>query len=124
MTLCVLALAIAGIGLFALLSYGVRLRRREFGIRLALGAGRRDIVRVVMRRGLLLACVGGCFGAGGSAVAVAVVNRAGVLSRAIDVDATTLAACSAVLLAIVLGAAYRPAVWAATVLPQEVLKGE
>ncbi len=123
-TLCVLALAIAGIGLFALLSYGVRLRRREFGIRLALGAGRRDIVRVVMRRGLLLACVGGCFGAGGSAVAVAVVNRAGVLSRAIDVDATTLAACSAVLLAIVLGAAYRPAVWAAAVPPQEVLKGE
>ena len=121
-TLCLLALVIAGIGLFALLSYGVRLRRREFGIRSALGASRRHIVQVVVLRGLVLACLGGCLGAGASALVVAVVNRAGVLSRAIEVDALTLAACSTVLLAIVLGAAYWPSVWAATVPSQEALK--
>ncbi len=121
-TLCLLALVIAGIGLFALLSYGVRLRRREFGIRSALGAGRRDIVRGVVRRGLVLACLGGCLGAGASALVVAVVNRAGVLSRAIELDAFTVAVCSTVLLATALGASYWPAVWAATVLPQEALK--
>ena len=121
-TLCLLALVIAGIGLFALLSYGVRLRRREFGIRLALGAGRRDIVRGVVLRGLVLACLGGCLGAGASALVVAVVNRAGVLSRAIELDPLTVALCSTVLLAIALGASYGPAAWAATVPPQEALK--
>lgn len=121
-TLCLLALVIAGIGLFALLSYGVRLRRREFGIRSALGAGRRDIVRGVVRRGLVLACLGGCLGAGASALVVVVVNRAGVLSRAIELDPLTVAVCSTVLLAIALGASYWPAVWAATVPPQEALK--
>ena len=121
-TLCLLALVIAGIGLFALLSYGVRLRRREFGIRSALGASRRHIVQVVVLRGLVLACLGGCLGAGASALVVAVVNRAGLLSRVIEVDALTLGACSTVLLAIVLGAAYWPSVWAATVPPQEALK--
>lgn len=120
--LCLLALVIAGIGLFALLSYGVRLRRREFGIRSALGASRRDIVRVVVLRGLVLACLGGCLGAGASALVVAVVNRAGVLSRAVEFDALTLAACSTVLLAIALAASYWPSVWAATVPPQEALK--
>ena len=54
----VCALAIAGVGLFGVLSYGVAQRVREIGVRTALGAQPRDIVTLVLRQAMLMAGLG------------------------------------------------------------------
>jgi putative ABC transport system permease protein len=54
----VMALGLAGLGLYALLAYSARRRRTEVGVRLALGASPRDVVRLFVRQGLVLAVLG------------------------------------------------------------------
>ena len=53
-----LALILASVGLYGILSYGVASRRNEIGIRMALGASGRAVLSMIMREGLLLVCVG------------------------------------------------------------------
>src|SRR5205085_1250958 len=53
-----LALLLASVGLYGILSYGVASRRNEIGIRMALGAQTRDVLTMVIREGVLLVCVG------------------------------------------------------------------
>jgi putative ABC transport system permease protein len=53
-----LALLLASVGLYGILSYGVATRRNEIGIRMALGAQARDVLTMIMRECLMLACVG------------------------------------------------------------------
>ena len=57
-----LALVLAIVGLYAVIAFGARQRVREFGIRIALGARGRDILRLVIGDGLALALVGVCLG--------------------------------------------------------------
>lgn len=61
-----LALALACIGLYGLLSYEVSRRTREIGIRMALGAQARDVLRMIVREGLALAAIGALIGIGAS----------------------------------------------------------
>jgi len=61
-TFAAVALAVAALGLFGVLSYGVKLRTREFGIRMALGAERKTIRRVVLRQGLTVSALGVALG--------------------------------------------------------------
>jgi predicted permease len=53
-----LALVLASVGLYGILSYGVASRRNEIGIRMALGAQARDVLTMIMREGVLLVCIG------------------------------------------------------------------
>jgi len=62
LTFAAVALALAALGLFGVLAYGVRLRTREFGIRMALGAEKGEIQRVVLRQGLTVAALGVALG--------------------------------------------------------------
>jgi putative ABC transport system permease protein len=114
------ALLLAAIGVFALMSYAVAQRAGEIGVRMVLGADRRDIVRLIVRDGAWLAVAGIGFG---FALAFAAIRFA---SHAIvplpDQDAATFVAVPLILAAVVLAACYFPARRAARVDPLVVLR--
>jgi putative ABC transport system permease protein len=62
-SLALLALALAAVGTYSVMSYAVSRRTQEIGVRMALGAGRREITRMVVRDGLRLALAGIAIGA-------------------------------------------------------------
>jgi putative ABC transport system permease protein len=102
-----LALTLAAIGLYSVLSYTVTLRRRELGIRAALGASRRDLLSLVVRQGLAAT-------AAGLAVGLVLAFVAARLMRTLlfgiePADVPSFAAGSAVLLAVALVACLIPA---------------
>lgn len=119
-TFALFALAIAGVGLFGVLSYAVALRAREIGVRTALGAQVRDIVRLVVSQSLAIAFGGVAIGL----VASFWLTRAlqnflfGVTPR----DAVSFAAVAAVLLFVAVLASIVPARRAARVDPVKVLR--
>lgn len=120
MTFAAVALALCALGLFGVLSYGVKLRSREFGIRMALGADRGEIGRMVLRRGLTVTGVGIAIGLGG-AIALSKVMAA-VLFKVSALDPAVLIG-TVVFMAIIAGvAAYLPAHQATGVNPRTVLQ--
>lgn len=114
------ALALAALGLFGVLSYGVRLRRREFGIRIALGADRGTVRGMVLRRGLLVTAVGVVIGLGG-AVAMSQVIR-GVLFDVSPLDPRVLAGAVVFMVLVGAAAAWLPAHRATGVDPRTALQ--
>jgi ABC-type antimicrobial peptide transport system permease subunit len=106
--------------LFGVLSYGVRLRRREFGIRMALGANGGSIRRMVLREGMVVTAIGVALGLLG-AVALSRV-LASLVFGVSTLDPRVLAS-AAVFMALVAGfAAYLPAHRATSVEPSSVLQ--
>ncbi len=93
-----LAIALAGIGVYAMLSYSVEQRRREIGIRLALGATRSGVLRMVFADGLRLAGIGAAAGLLAAPAAGKVL--AGLLYGVSPRDVLTLAAAPAAILLI------------------------
>jgi putative ABC transport system permease protein len=116
------ALALAAVGIFGVLSYSVAQRTREIGIRMALGAQARAVRRMVVRQAMLLA--GGGVAAG--AVAAWVLSRTltSLLFATSPGDPVTFASAMAVLLAVALVASYVPARRATRVDPMLALRTE
>jgi ABC-type antimicrobial peptide transport system permease subunit len=114
------ALALAAIGLYGVLTYVVGQRRREIGIRLAVGARRQQVLALVLRQGASMAALGVAIGC----VAAYALARA-LQSMLFGVDAlewAVFAAVAAVLGAVALVASLMPAIQAARVDPNALLR--
>ena len=111
-----LALALAAVGLYGVLSYSVALRRRELGIRAALGASRRDLVSLVVQQGLV--ATGAGLGLGLALAVVAARLMRTLLFGIEPLDVPSFAASSAMLLMVALVACFVPARRAATSDPR------
>jgi predicted permease len=117
-----LALVIAAVGLFGLMSYSVSRRTNEIGVRMALGASRTDVVRMVLRESMLLVAVGAVIG-GVAAVAASPLVE-GTLFGIAPRDTATVAGAIVVMALVALAAAYLPARRASRVDPMFALRYE
>ncbi len=117
-----LALLLSALGLYGVISYGVHMRMRELGIRMALGAGRSDVLALVLRRGMELAVAGLAIGIVATFVAGRVLSS--MLFATSLFNPLTLLATSALLAATVLLASYLPARRASKLDPMRTLREE
>jgi predicted permease len=116
------ALMLAAIGIYGLLAYSVAQRRRELGIRVALGASRGAVLRQVVANGMRLAVIGIVLGLGG---ALALTRLLGTLLYGIGAsDPGTFAGVAAILSMVALLACYIPARRATRVDPLIALRSE
>jgi predicted permease len=114
------ALVIGMVGLYGVLAYGVTLRRREIGVRLALGATARDVTLMVARRGIVLAALGVGAGLIGALAATRVLH--GLLYGVSPTDPVALALTCVTLFAVAVAASWLPARRAAAIQPMEALR--
>jgi putative ABC transport system permease protein len=116
------ALILAAVGLYGVIAYTVARRTHEIGIRMALGAGRSDVLGLVMRRAAILTLAGLAIGLG---AAFAVTRMLGSLLFEIDPhDPLTFGGITVLLAAIALVASYVPAYRATRVDPVVALRYE
>ncbi len=117
-----LAALLATIGLYGVMSYTVARRRNEIGIRMALGASRREVVQMVMREAGLLLAIGI---AAGLVMAVLAARAAAALLFGLQPsDPSTLAMAAAGLAAVAMLASYVPAFRASRLEPTQALREE
>ena len=122
MLLGLVALTLASLGLYGVISYAVSVRTREIGIRLALGADSTNVRALVVREGLLLTAVGLAVGLAGALLATPVLQ-----SQLINLpanDPATFTGVSVLLIAIALVASYVPARRATRINPIATLRAE
>jgi putative ABC transport system permease protein len=117
-----LALILAGIGVFGVINYSVAQRTHEIGIRLALGAQRGDVFKLIVGHGLILALAGVTIGAVG---AIALTRlMAGLLFGVSPTDITTFVSVSFIVIVVATFACYLPARRATKVDPLVALRYE
>ena len=117
-----MALVLAAVGVYGLISYSVTQRTREIGIRIALGAQPRQIVLPVLREGLILAGLGTAIGLAGAAAAARVLGR--FLFGIGATDPVTFASVALVLLGVAVLASYIPSRRVIRVNPIDALRTE
>jgi predicted permease len=115
-----LALALASVGLYGILAYSVSGRQREIGVRMALGASRSAVLRLVLRQGVTLVCIGTCIGLALSLL----IGRAfsSMLFGLSPADPLSLASASVALLLVATLACYLPALAASRMDPMRALR--
>ena len=118
----VLALLLAAVGIFGVLAFSVSQRRREFGIRMAVGAQAGDVLAMVLGRGLKIAVGGIAIGLGGAALMARAASTLLFGVQALDGGSYGFAA--ALLAAVALAAGVVPAVRASRVDPAVTLREE
>lgn len=118
----VLALALAGLGIYGVMAYSVSQRTREIGIRMALGATSGNVLGLVIKQGGRLAAIGLGAGLAGSFALTRLMSS--VLYGVSPTDMATFAVVSSVLAAVVLFACYVPARRAARIDPMIALRHE
>ena len=115
-----IALLLSSIGIYGVIAYSVTQRSHEIGVRMALGATRRDVLRLVISDGIVIGIVGVGLGLGGALALSRVMS--GLLVGISIHDPFTFAVGAAVLLIVALTASYTPALRAAQTEPASALR--
>jgi putative ABC transport system permease protein len=117
-----IAAALAAVGTYGVLAYAVGRRTNEIGVRMALGAQRRDVLQLVLRHGLILAATGMVLGLAGAAG----ISRSltAMLYGLTPLDPTTYIAVTGLFAVVVALASYLPARWATRVNPMVAIRCE
>jgi len=121
-TFALVALTLSAVGLYGVMSYGVHQRTTEIGIRMAVGAQPKDVLRLILREGLVLAVIGTLFGIGGALALTRFLSS--VLFGVSMTDPAIYLTASALLLLVAIGACFWPARRASAVQPIEALRYE
>jgi putative ABC transport system permease protein len=116
-----LALVLAGVGLYGVMSYSVSQSTRELGLRMALGAQGSDLLRLVMSRGVLLMVAGAVTGAGASLALTRLLGD--LLYKTSPRDPLAYGVAFAVIALVSLAACFVPAYRASKIDPVRALRG-
>jgi predicted permease len=117
-----LAVTVGAVGVYSLIAYTVSWRTREFGIRMALGARRRDVVMMIVRQSFLLALGGSIAGLVAAAISGRLLKQ--FLFEVSPLDPLTFASVPVLMLLLALVAAWLPARRAASIDPMKALRTE
>jgi predicted permease len=117
-----LGIFLGAIGLYGVVAFTVNRRSREIGIRMALGAERRDVLRLVLGQGLALAAIGAGIGLVASLAAMRLLST--MLYGVKPTDPLTFAGSSALVILVALAASWLPARRAASIDPMQALRTE
>ena len=121
-TFALVALTLSAVGLYGVMSYGVNQRTTEIGIRMAVGAQPKDVLKLILREGLVLAVIGTLFGIGGALALTRFLSS--VLFGVSMTDPAIYLTASALLLVVAIAACFWPARRASAVQPIQALRYE
>jgi putative ABC transport system permease protein len=121
-TFALLSLVLSAVGLYGVMSYGVNQRTTEIGIRMAVGAEPKDVLKLILREGLVLAVIGTLLGAGCGLALTRFLST--ILFGVSATDPAIYLSASALLLIVALAACFWPARRASAIQPLEALRYE